>query len=198
MNPQDPSESTAVAKSATRARSPVRNVVRWAEHVLAGVGLLFVIYSAGFELIVMTSDSMTPTLQGTNYDNGDRILLERVTGWFRAPRRWEIYHYFDPDGTPVTKRIVGLPGEKISLRKGMIYIDGKELVRPPELNRVNYLAYGNLAANREVDCKDGYFMLGDASIDSYDSRFTGIIEGDQFRGRVLCVVAPWKRLRLVQ
>lgn len=175
----------------------IRQIARWCEHVLACVGLLFVIYYGGFELIVMTSDSMTPTLQGTNYENGDRILLERVTSWFRAPRRWEIYHYFDPEGTPVTKRIVGLPGEKISLRKGAIYIDGKELVRPPELNQVKYLSYGCLAANREVDCKDGYFMLGDASIDSYDSRFTGIISGDQFRGRVICIVAPWKRTGIV-
>lgn len=197
MTLPEPGESTAITASATRSQSPVRNIVRWGEHVLACVGLLFVIYSCGFELIVMTSDSMTPTLQGTNYENGDRILLERVTGWFRAPRRWEIYHYFDPDGTPVTKRIVGLPGERISLHKGVIYINGKELVRPPELNQVKYLAYGNLAANREVDCKRGYFMLGDASIDSYDSRFTGIIDGDQFRGRVMCVVAPWKRAGIV-
>lgn len=189
-----PTESAAIAP---RPASTFRRTALWCEHVLASVGLLFVIYHAGFELIVMTSDSMTPTLQGTNYQNGDRILLERVTSWFRAPRRWEIYHYFDPVGTPVTKRIVGLPGERVSLHKGAIYINGNELVRPAELNQVKYLAYGNLAANREVNCKDGYYMLGDASIDSYDSRFTGIISGDQFRGRVLCVVAPWKRTGIV-
>jgi len=54
-------------------------------------------------------------------------------------------------------------------------------------------AYGNLANGREVNCENGYFMLGDASIDSLDSRYTGVVTKDRFRGRVWCVVAPAER-----
>jgi len=54
-------------------------------------------------------------------------------------------------------------------------------------------AYGNLANGREVNCENGCFMLGDASIDSQDSRYTGVVTKDRFRGRVWCVVAPAER-----
>ena len=72
-----PAPDTAVAP---RARTTARKVLRWTEHLLAAIGLCFVVYHFGFEMTAMTSDSMAPTLQGTSYENGDRILLEKVTG----------------------------------------------------------------------------------------------------------------------
>src|SRR2546426_5638016 len=98
------------------ARSTTGKILRWLEHLLATVGLCFILYHLAFELTAMTSDSMSPTLQGTSYENGDRILLEKVSKWFRTPKRWQIYFYYDTDGNPVAKRIVGLPGEKISIK----------------------------------------------------------------------------------
>ena len=89
---------------------------------------------------------------------------------------------------PVAKRVVGLPGEKISIRTNRIDINGAELPRPKELQGIKYYGYGNLDKGREVDCGRGYFMLGDASIDSYDSRYTGPVTRDAFRGRVWCIV----------
>jgi signal peptidase I len=149
------------------------------------------------DLVVMTSESMAPTLRGTAYENGDRILVEKVTGWFRSPKRWEIHYLYDKEGTPVTKRIIGLPGEKISLRDNRIYANGKEVPRPAALNSVQYFAYGNLAGGREFDCGQGYFVLGDDSRDSYDSRYLGAVRPAQFRGRVCCVLWPFSRMGFV-
>lgn len=178
-------------------RRVTRQTLRWGERLLATVGLLFIVYHAGFELVAMTSDSMSPTLAGTNSEDGDRILLEKVTGWFREPRRWEIFHFIDSEGTPVTKRIVGLPGERISIRQGRVFINGTELEQPSGLAWIKYVGFGSLAREREVDCGDGYFMMGDASNDSYDSRFTGLVRSDQFRGRVFCILSPASRARFV-
>jgi signal peptidase I len=138
----------------------------------------------------MTSDSMAPTLNGTSYQNGDRILLEKITGRLRAPKRWEIYFYYDSDGNPVAKRVVGLPGEAISVKNKEIYINGTPLTKPKKLQSINYFGYGTLAGGRQVNCGQGYFMLGDASVDSYDSRYTGVVTKERFRGRVLCIVSP--------
>lgn len=146
----------------------------------------------------MTSDSMAPALQGTSYENGDRIVLEKVTSWFRSPRRWEIYHFYDAEDTPVAKRIVGMPGERISITNNWIYINGKELPRPPQLQEQKYFPYGHLAGGREFDCGDAYFVLGDDSRDSLDSRFMGSVTGDRFRGRVWFVVWPLSRLGFVR
>lgn len=168
----------------------VRRLLRWAEHLFATIGLCFVIYHFCFELTVMTSDSMAPALKGTSFENGDRILLEKFTAWFRAPKRWDIYFFYDTEGNPVAKRIVGLPGEKISITNYQVCVNGVPLPRPKELKPVKYYPYGSLANGREVDCGQEYFMLGDASIDSFDSRYTGLVNKERFRGRVWCIISP--------
>ncbi len=169
---------------------PGRRVLRWMEHVLAISGVCFIVCHLCLELTVMTSESMAPALLGTTYENGDRILLEKITGRFRAPRRWEIYFYYDTDGNPVAKRVVGLPGETISIRANEVCINGIPLSRPEQLRSLKYFGYGNLAHGRQVDCGQDYFMLGDFSRDSYDSRFTGLVARKRFRGRVWCIVSP--------
>ena len=193
MNPPDNLPS---AQPGGRAR--LRRWLRWAEHLLAGIGAAFLVFHLGFEYTVMTSDSMSPTLQGTTYENGDRILLEKVSGWFRAPRRWEIYHFYDAEGNPVAKRLVGLPGEKIAIRTNVIYINGRPIDRPSALQGIQYFGYGTLAHGREVDCAGGYFALGDSSVDSFDSRFTGLVAPQRLRGRVWCVVWPFSRIQWVK
>ena len=188
----NPSAENSVAPATARGSqtSRARRILRWAEHLFAAIGLCFVVYHFCFELTVMTSDSMAPTLNGASFENGDRILLEKVSSWFRAPKRWDIYFYYDTDGNPVAKRVVGLPGEKISLRNGQVYINGIPLQRPNGLKPAKYYGYGSLANEREVDCGRGYFMLGDASIDSFDSRYTGLVTRERFRGRIWCIVSP--------
>src|SRR5512140_1934777 len=90
-----------------------RWLLRQFEHCLAMFGLGTLVYLGCFELVRMTSDSMAPTLQGTSWDNGDWVLSERVSGWFRNPRRWEVIALRNPGGVKVMKRVVGLPGEKV-------------------------------------------------------------------------------------
>jgi signal peptidase I len=170
-----------------------RRILRWIERALAGVGLCFLIYTFCFQLIVMTSDSMKPTLQGTSYENGDRILVEKVTKHWRRPKRWEVYFMYDAEGTPVAKRIVGLPGEKISVKKNQVRINGAPITPPPELKNLKYYPMGNVAAGREVECGTGFFVLGDDSKDSYDSRYLGPVSSSQLRGRVWCIVWPRSR-----
>jgi len=181
-----------------RGRARIRRVIRMAEHLFAVIGLCFVVYYLCFEVIAMTSDSMAPALQGTSFESGDRLLVEKVSGWFRRPRRWEIYYYYNTEGTPVAKRIVGLPGERISIRDKHVYINGKEVSPPDHLKHLKYYTFGNAAAGREVDCGMGYYMLGDDSRDSYDSRFLGPVPRKDFRGRVWCALWPTDRFGFVK
>jgi signal peptidase I len=174
-----------------------RKFFRWVEHVLAAVGLCFLIYWFCFETIVMTSDSMKPALQGTSYENGDRVLVEKVTKHWRSPRRWEIYFMYDAEGTPVAKRIVGLPGERVSVKDNQVRINGAAVEPPAGLKNLKYYPMGNLAAGREVKCGTGFFVLGDDSKDSYDSRYLGPVRSSQLRGRVWCILWPRSRQRFL-
>jgi signal peptidase I len=170
-----------------------RVVFRWIERFLAVVGFVTIFYHAGFTLIVITSGSMSPALQGNDYETGDRVLAERITGWFHSPRRWEIYCFYEPDGTFVAKRVVALPGERISIKGTRVLVNGSEIARPVYLSAIKYYGVGQLSNGREVDCGPDYYMLGDDSRDSYDSRYIGPVPGSKFQGRVRFVLRPWAR-----
>ena len=140
---------------------------------------------------------MAPTLRGTSYQNGDRILVEKVTGLWRAPKRWEIYFLYDAEGTPVAKRVIGLPGEKVSVKDNRVCINGREIQTPLRVQSLKYYARGNLVGGREVDCGEGFFVMGDDSKDSWDSRYLGPVSKTQFRGRAWCILSPLDRFRLL-
>ena len=132
------------------------------------------VYFGCFGYSRITSGSMAPTLQGEDWEGGDRVLTEKVSYWFRKPRRWEVMAVRAEDGKQIMKRVVGLPGEKIQmLRYGRVVIDGQRVRPPKELDFLDYLACGNLCAEQAVECGDGYYVLGDDSRDSDDSRFNG-------------------------
>jgi len=133
---------------------------------------------------------MSPALRGEDAATGDRVLVEKITRHLRAPRRWEIHQFHTPEGLLVAKRVVGLPGEKLSLRDGVLYVDEAPLALPAHLAHLRYLPFGNLAQSRAVDCGAGYYVLGDDSRDSLDSRFNGPVARDDFLGRAWYVLGP--------
>jgi signal peptidase I len=180
---------------ATRATTTVWRVVRWvmrqAERGLALVGLGMVVYFCCFSYSRVTSGSMAPTLQGEDWDTGDRVLTEKVSYWFRQPRRWEVVTFRPDGGGEVMKRVVGLPGEEIQMRRGgRIFIDGREVPPPERLDFLHYFPFGKLIQDQVVDCGEGYFVLGDDSRDSDDSRFNGPVPPERLIGRAWVILGP--------
>ena len=170
-------------------------MIRWGarqiERVLAVIGLMALIYWLAFDYSCILSNSMSPTLLGTSYKDGDRVLTERISYWFRKPRRWEVITIRYPDGRQVMKRVVGLPGEKIQmLREGKILINGSAVEPPAQLDFLSYFPFGNLIAQKTVDCGEGYFVLGDYSRDSDDSRFNGPVPPEEIIGRAWVILGP--------
>jgi signal peptidase I len=180
------------------ARHWCRTGLRSLERLLAVVGLCVLVYHTCFDYGVMISGSMSPTLQGNDEATGDRVIFEKITGRFHAPRRWAIYQFHTPEGLTVAKRIVGLPGERISLRGGILCINGKPVPIPTSLSHLHYYALGNLAQNHEVDCRTGYYVLGDDSKDSLDSRYEGVLAPDRFTARAWLIIGPSGRRGLVR
>jgi len=178
-----------------RARRALRWTLRKAEHVFAAIGVAFVVYAVGFDISVMASGSMAPTLQGTSIENGDHVLTEKVSYWFRRPHRWEVVTFRNSESLQVMKRVVGLPGETVSLKDGEVMIDGSPVGRPPALGFLKYYTFGHLFRGKSAPCGTGYYVLGDDSKDSQDSRFEGPVAPEQIRGRAWLVVWPLSRVR---
>jgi len=172
----------------------LRWLLRQVKRILMLFGLGTAVYFGCFDLSRVASDSMKPTLRGKDWRHGDLVLSERVSWWFRQPRRWEILTFHNLEGTQVMKRIIGLPGEHVQMRRhGRIFIDGREVHPPASLAFLSYFPYGNLVANQIVFCDDGYYVLGDDSRDSQDSRFDGPVHPDQLVGRAWLILAPSPR-----
>jgi len=171
-----------------------RVAFRYTEHCLALVGLGTIVFYLCFDISRMASESMSPTLCGWDYERGDLVLTERVSYWFRNPRRWEVITFRAPAVGQVMKRVVGLPGERVRmLPDGQILINGRKIPRPEKLRDLEYFPYGNLAAGQTADCGDGYYVLGDFSRDSDDSRFNGPVKPEQIVGRAWVILSPAER-----
>ena len=183
--------------SSKRHRSSrVRRALRWVWNGFAVFGLLVGVYHVGFDLSQMISPSMAPTLRGRGGPGSDWVLFEKVSYWFRGPRRWEVVQFRTSDHFLVAKRVVGLPGESVSLRDQRVAINGTVVASPPSLASMRYYAYGDFHAGRDAPCGKGYFVLGDAR-DSLDSRFEGPISPAKIRGRAWLIVWPRARFGFV-
>ncbi len=178
----------------------LRTAGRWLVRCLAVVGLGAIVLPQLVQYSTVISNSMRPTLIGADYRNGDGYLIERITFRLREPRRWELVAYRSAEGVVVVKRIVGLPGEVIRMTmEGEIIVDGKTVVRPEALDFIRYYPYGALRTDeRPADCGDAYFVLGDRSIDSRDSRYIGTISRKHFIGRPWVIVSPLSRSGFLQ
>lgn len=108
---------------------------------------------------------------------GDRILVAR----FLRPQRWDLIVFRFPGEPTVNyvERIVGLPGEEITIKDGGVWADGTRLVPPPPIEEIEYAseiphqpmpALWGSESRPALLGEDEYFVLGDFSVSSLDSR----------------------------
>ncbi len=146
------------------------------------------------------SGSMIPTLQV-----GDRIVVNKLSYHLHGVNRGDIVVFSRPPhencgGPPVedlVKRVIGLPGETVSLNgRGRVEIDGKLLDEswlPASVQGTTYPGPGNadfnLAHPYRIPAND-YFVMGDARANSCDSRFWGPITRSEIVGKVEMRIWP--------
>lgn len=149
-----------------------------------------------FRVHRITGGAMEPCLLA-----GDRVIVDTFFFRFTGIRRGDVAAFRCPDrpGRYYTKRIVGMPGETIEIRKGRIIINGKPLVTGGVIDTIAYRHYGTFCLpGQVVPIPEGcYFFLGDRLENSLDSRFYGPIPEGELLGRVVKIVRPINRARPV-
>ena len=162
--------------------------------------------------------SMEPTIQGKHRQSdgtttgGDHFFVEEYAYWFKKPARGDVIVYKNPDNFPslaagrlYIKRVAAIPGDILSIHEGHLYNHGQPVTHPATLANLvimnppnptpQYLADSNSVF--EVPAGQ-YFILGDNTLNSLDSRFVGTISETNILGKVSKIYWPLSRAGQVQ
>lgn len=141
--------------------------------------------------------SMDPT-----FADRELIFTEKISYYQREPERGEIIVFKSPRFLyqDYIKRVIGLPGEKIRLYQGKIYINGQKLDENAYLSDAVFTGpQSYLKEGRELTVgPDNYFVMGDNRPFSSDSREFGPINRQEIIGRVFFRYFPLDKISLIQ
>ncbi len=204
----------------------------WIKPVLPLLVLMFAIRSSLADWNTVPSGSMQPTIV-----EGDRVWVNKVaydlkfpfTTWHLAewsdPRRGDIVVFFSPhDGLRMVKRVIGLPGDTVAMRRGQLFLNGQPVGYSEQTSGATAAAGQSLRTEQWTEELPGhshrvqtlptvqarrdfgpvvvpagrYFMLGDNRDNSLDSRFYGPVGRSQIVGRVNSVVCSFEPGRILR
>ena len=164
--------------------------------VIAGA-IFVVIYAFLFRPFQVNGQSMYP-----NYHNGEYILTNLIGLKFGDISRGQVVVFESPEDREkdFIKRVIGLPGDKISIQKGTVILNDRILDESSYLTG-EVKTYGGafLGEGETTTVPEGsFFVLGDNRNFSSDSREWGFVPKDKIIGKSFFVYWPVEEMRLVK
>ena len=169
-----------------------KDLLEMALYLLIAAGICFLIIKFIAVRSIVDGGSMNPLLS-----DGDNLIVQKVSYYFHEPERFDIivFELKNEPGTHYIKRIVGLPGERVRVADGMVFINGEPLTDDVYGNAPMEKAY---RAREEILLgEDEYFVLGDNRNRSQDSRtvYVGNVEKKQILGKAWLRFWPFSGIR---
>lgn len=233
LQPDNPSPESEVARAGESSAVSNPAVVRsgwgralwqdWVRPFLLILAVMGTFRSAVADWNHVPTGSMKPTILV-----GDRIFVNKLAydlkvpftrmhlaSW-SAPSRGDLVVFFSPaDGKRLVKRVVGLPGDKVSMVDNRLRVNGAEIVysklgqdvlgelpaserrgRTFQLEHLGERQHAVMLAPRRASRRsfdevtipaDDYFVMGDNRDESFDSRWFGVVDRQQIVGRAIAV-----------
>jgi signal peptidase I len=180
----------------TPQREPFwRRLLRFALTLAICFLLVYVLTQFVLQRNTVIGSSMSPTLE-----DRDEVFVEKITRLFPSGlRRGDIVtadsfrDLTNNHEIMIIKRIIGLPGERITIRGGFVYIDGQQLDEP-------YLEEGMMTSEHSGEYADillgdnEYYLLGDNRMNSRDSRDVGPVSRGEIEGKLFFRFLPFERI----
>ncbi len=168
-----------------KKKSPLRETLDFCLPIVIALIVAIILKTCIFANAVIPTGSMLNTIQ-----KGDRVIASRIVYNFDDPERYDIiiFKYPDNEKEYFVKRIIGLPGETVTIVNGVVYVtdqDGKVTQLKDDFVTA-CVPTGNFGPY-EVP-QDSYFVMGDNRNSSVDSRFwetTNYVSRDKIIGKVM-------------
>lgn len=145
---------------------------------------------------IVEGKSMEPTLSPYEY-----LIIEKISYRLHPPSRGDIIVFDYPKNPKIKfiKRVIALPGEKIVIKKGKVFIYNEMHPEGVQLQE-NYLpSFSETSGNISLTLKeDEYFVLGDNRENSSDSRTWGALLRKNIVGRACIILFPFNKMGLIK
>ena len=157
--------------------------------ILPAVLIALLIHAFLAQATRVYGQSMEPNLH-----SNERLVVEKLSYRFHAPRRGDVIVIRDPGGSPelLIKRIIGLPGERVTITNGRVFVDGAPINEP-------YLDQETQGSGRSwIVPPFAVFVMGDNRSASRDSRVFGPVGLDQIVGRAVLRYWPFSEVSILR
>jgi len=157
------------------------------ETVFWALVLALVLRTFVIQAFWIPSTSMVPTLEIS-----DRVLVLKF--WYHLPKvepkrgQIVVFKYPEDPRKDYVKRLIGLPGDTVEMRNGVVYVNGKEIFEDYVKNKDDYTMPMITVPEKS------YFCLGDNRPNSQDGRFWGFVPQKYMRGPAVVRYWPLNRI----
>jgi signal peptidase I len=175
-----------------QARTAITEIVEIAVLAL----FFYVVITFGVQTVHVIGESMYPTLDNDNYLISIKLDYRLGT----QPSRGDIIIMRDPfdESKDFIKRVIALPGEKLLIRDGHVYINGRELQERYLSTNEPWVSSNSWPVGSTGDGavmpKDSYFVMGDNRNRSSDSRVFGPVARNRIEGHAWLRIWPIRNL----
>lgn len=177
-----------------RRRKIIREILIYLGEIAVVILFAWLIVHFTMKRASMIGSSMESTLV-----NGEDVMVNKISYLFWGPTRESVIAFYpeqedgdseeSDDSSILIRRVVGLPGEKIQIKEGKVYVDGNVIEENYEFESMES---GGRASTEITLGDDEYFVLGDNRNDMDDSRndsFTVVKKGNII-GKVILALNP--------
>ncbi len=178
----DRSRDVSLAERPATVHSLRSEIRVWTRDLLIAIGLALVIIVFLYQPVKVEGTSMAPLLS-----DQERIFINKFVYRFEPIQRGDVVVFWYPldRSKSFIKRVIGLPGETVEIRQGVVYVNGKAVAEPYVPPKYEDLSdFGPVRVP-----KDSYFVMGDHRVSSNDSRVFGPVASRYIYGRA--VFAYW-------
>ena len=166
------------------------------EVIVSAIAIFLFVY-----LLILQPHKIKGASMEPNFHNGEFLLTDKVTYRFRQPARGDVIVFEAPgeNGEEFIKRIIALPGEKISINDGAYYINGNKLEESYIPDSIKTYPNIFLKTGEElVVPPNSYFVSGDNRQASSDSRIWGFVTKDKITGKAWFIYWPMSKMGFVK